>query len=598
MNRVFKQSIFVVVFLLLGYAIADAQVAYVTFVHNSPDASLKKIDLYVGQSGVETKIEDLAFQDAINLNSLVIIFGGFELTYKVAPSTSSSSSEAVYTGTITPEVDKGYVAIFGGTSSPTGYVPNPDGKTFEYNVRSFLVASEIAQPVKLGAVFVHGVTDLEASDIYLRGNNTPITINLKYREQMDTTAELTRVKATIDVTKTGDKTKVLASYSVDLTSITSQVAVFVVSGFKTPGDNNGSADSLALLAVLEDGRVIKYPVLSGSQTSRVQMVHASADPTLQVVDVWINGVRVYDNLGFKKAGGFQNFASGTPMEIAIASATSTSPANPIATITIDPIRPGRTYTMVLHGVSDTSKFVKNPEGRDTRLGIALLENALEASPVAGKNVVRTAHFAPDLPRVTVKSSQTTFLSQGSYSESNPEYLAAEGANDTLWVSDATTDSVLAGFVGSFGGSDKAYLVVITGFLAPDAGNQNGPKRSLMVVSANGGVEPSLIEVTPPMSVAEDLVPATLWSVGPNPASDKFTLRIPLTQKVLRIHGGILTAHVFTQQGLMLGIYPMDIQGLNASVVISTSAFANGSYMVHVTTADGQPVGNATVAVVR
>lgn len=596
-----KRSVLALTLMILGCLQLEAQIAYVTFVHNSPDMAVRKVDLYVTQSNVETKIEDISFQDAFNLNGLVIIFGGFELTYKVAPGTSSSSAEAVYTGSFTPEADKGYVAVFGGTKSPVGYVANPEGITFEYNVRSFLVSSDIADPVKLGAVFVHGVTDLEACDVYLRGGTAPIVANLSYRQQMTKPAELTRAKVTVDFTKAGDKTKTLASFAVDFTTISSQTAVFVISGFKTPGDNNGSTDSLALLAILEDGRVVKYPVLSGSQTSRIQMVHTAPDPTLQVIDVWINGVRTHDNLGFRKAGGFQDYASGTPLEIWIATATSTSGKDALDTVTIEPLRPGRNYTFVIHGVVDTSKYAKNPEGRDTRLGISVLENALETSPIAGKNVVRIAHFVPDLQRVTVKGQATTYLSKGGYSEASPEYLEVTNPNDTMWIRDADTDKAITGFVGNFSGADKAYLVLLSGFKAADATNQNGPKSTLMVVSSNGGVETGLVEVTPDTttsSVPEDLVPATLWSIGPNPATDRFTVRIPITARLMQTHGSILTAHVFTVQGMMLGIYPMDIQGLTATVDIPTSSFANGSYMVHVTTASGYPVGNATVAVTR
>jgi hypothetical protein len=393
-----KRSVLVIALFVVGFAQSEAQLAYVTFVHNSPESAVRTVDLYVIQSNVETKIENVSYQDAVNLNSVVIIFGGFELTYKVAPGTSSSSAEAIYTGSFTPDPDQGYVAVFGGTKSPAGYAPNPDGKTFEYNVRSFLVSSDITDQVKLGAVFSHGVTDLEACDVYLRGGTTPITTNLMYRQHMNKPAELARAKVTIDFTKAGDKTKVLASFAVDFTTISSQTAVFIISGFKTPGDNNQSTDSLALLAVLEDGRVIKYPVLSGSQTSRIQIVHNAPDPTLQVIDVWINGVRTNDNLAFRKAGGFQDYAAGTPLEIWIATATSTSGKDAIDTVLLDPLRPGRVYTLVIHGVVDTAKFAKNPDGRDVRLGVALLENALESSPVAGKNVVRLAHFVPDLTR--------------------------------------------------------------------------------------------------------------------------------------------------------------------------------------------------------
>ena len=55
-----------------------AQLSLITFLHNSAEPELRTADLYVTQVGSTTKIEDINFQSADNLNS-AFIFGDIEL---------------------------------------------------------------------------------------------------------------------------------------------------------------------------------------------------------------------------------------------------------------------------------------------------------------------------------------------------------------------------------------------------------------------------------------------------------------------------------------------------------------------------------------
>lgn len=577
---------------------AGAQVAQVTFLHNAADPTLAVVDLYVSQSGNTTKVEDLAFQKASPLSE-AFIFGGIEVTFSIAPSTSTSEAEKLLSYSFTPNADAGYIVIAQGVASSTGYVPNPDGKNISASMSHFEVPLFSGNPNQTGVMFAHGATDLEKCDVYSRGGATPLFRDLIYSEHIDTMKNVDRKRTTFDLTKVGDKKTVYASFEVDFASYSSETIVLVVSGFKTPNDNNNATTPLALLAVLEDGSVVKNDLIAGSQTARVQIVHNAADPAAASVDIWVDGVKSIDNLAFRKASAFTDLPAGSPLTIGFAPATSTAYKDTIKTVVLPALRPGRSYHLIAQGVVDTSKFAKNPGGRDIALNIFVAEGALEKSSETGKTSVRSAHGATDAPTVRIEGSLANYTGNVSYGDITSEYINVTPSMDTLWLVSSDSGKKIKGWEANFAGSDRATMVLASGFLDPVA-NNNGPAFKLILVDASGNVNDRLTEVNPPVTSVEeeDIVPATLWRLMPNPANDQFTLSVPLTADLVKAHGMLLTAQVFTSQGVLVGVFPMQTQGLNATVTVPTSAIAQGSYYVHVTTAGGVHVGAGMVQIAR
>ena len=124
------RSLLIVTAICIGVAAANAQTAFVTFLNNSADVSLKTVDLYVTQQNVTEKIEDLAFQQTKNLEG---IFGDLPVNLKVAPGSSTSISEAVVSYDFTPKSDSGYMAIVSGVRTPAQYAPNPNSRNGNCN---------------------------------------------------------------------------------------------------------------------------------------------------------------------------------------------------------------------------------------------------------------------------------------------------------------------------------------------------------------------------------------------------------------------------------------------------------------------------------
>lgn len=586
MNRLFLLA----GIMLFGWATPSmAQLASATFVHSSPDPSLRVVDLYVTQAGIIYKVDDIAFQKASNLTE-VAIFGDLEVTLSVAPSTSAGISESIYETVFTPEADKAYMAIFSGVRKPSDYLPNPSGKSTALAITTYEVPSENTNPSKTAVYIFNASTDLEAGDVYARGTDKALAANVAYLDRSLTAGVLDRKSVTIDYTKPGEKTKVLASFSVDLAALSSDVLICVISGFKTPGDNSKSLDTLALLSVLEDGRVSRSPLIAGSQTCRVQIVHAAADPAYGVVDLWVNGTKQFDNVTFRKASAFVDVAANTPLVIGLAPATSTAYKDTLGTITLDPLRPSRAYTIVALGVSDTSKFAKNPDGADPRFKLSVFEGALEKNATT-KTGVRTLHAVTDASRVSFAGATASFASKLGYGEMTPTYVETEPTSDTVWMTDGDGKK-LKGFICDFRGAARATILIATGFADP-AANGSGPGLSVILVDANGNVNGNIPAIDPPdpSSVSEQDLFASGWRLGPNPSSDVVQLEIP-------VQTDAIVYSVLNTQGETVLSGALQLDGQVGTALLRVADMAPGAYRVVARSASGTLLGSMGLIVRR
>lgn len=577
-----------------AFASANAQLAYVTFLHNSPDAVLKTIDLYVTQQGNTTKIEDIPFQQSKNLDG---IFGDFAVNLKVAPGTSGGIGEAVSSYDFTPKSDSGYMAILNGVINTGSYVANPNSKPIGIEITSFYTVFEIADHSKTGFYIVHGATDLEAADVYIRGVATPLATNLAYGSRTLNPSPATRNEVTIDLTKVGDKTKVLASFSMDISSLASEVVVLVVSGFKTPADNNGSTDSLALLAVKEDGSVTRMPLIAGSQTARVQVVNNLPELQFINVDVWLGAeslpaaVKKIDNLGFRSATTFQEYPSGSRLIFGIAPSNSTLYRDTIFADTIDNLKPGLTYTLVLTGVKGAS-MKANPEGIDSIAHVEVLEAALEAPSQLGELAIRAGNFVTDANPLTI-TGQSQFIAGASYLESAPQYVPGEPRRDTIWVRDDSTGARIKGYVCIPCEQSRALLVLTSGFRDP-AANNNGQAFKLIFVQTDGTVISNAPEVdTSAVSGVDDFTfeGATAVRAYPNPARGDVNVAWGGFA-----NGAGATVKVFDATGNLL--LTMPVQAGLQSTSFSTATLPTGMHFARVFSADGSAVGSTSFSVLK
>ncbi len=582
-NHIRLFAVSVAVLLTLGTTALHAQLVGVTFLNNSPDPALQTADIYIAQGGGTQKGEDIRYQSADNLPS-VFIFGDLETTITVAPGSSSSEADKVAQLTFTPAIDATYMIVVSGVSSPDGYAPNPEGADIGYTLTVFETPFFGGDPTKIGTMFVAGATDQNRFDL-LGAPNVPIVAGLAYPNYTDTITAVDRTISRFILTAPGKPADVFGAFDVNLQGYSSDVVVFVLSGFKTPQDN-ASGEPLVLLAVLEDGNVIRNELVQGSQTASVQLIHNAADPSAKIVDVWLNGQKAIDNFTFRTGTGFVDVPAGEPLTVGIAPATSSKYADTLFTVTLPALRTGKTYQVFAQGVATPETFAANPQERDIAFKLTVAEDALVESTTDGKTSIRVAHGVTDAGALVVQSAAgVTYATGELYGDISLSYLAVDPVADTLWVYDSVGGSPVVGFVANLSGSKRAAVLMASGFVQPSE-NNNGDPLALVLIDVNGRgtVLPSVLP--PVVSVSEEptATPTGTLTLAPNPASDVVTLHCADASAssivITDLHGNV------------------QVTPISDGLTMSTAHLATGLYVVRLLNADGSLAGVRTLRIVR
>ncbi len=109
------------------------------------------------------------------------------------------------------------------------------------------------------------------------------------------------------------------------------------------------------------------------QNARLQIVHNLSDPALPVVDVFVNGLRVSNNLAYRQSTTFIEVPSGPAIDVGIAPDVAGSAADTLKNVRLA-LDPNRNYVAVLSGVTSAG-FVPNPDGRDTGMRLIVMSGA-------------------------------------------------------------------------------------------------------------------------------------------------------------------------------------------------------------------------------
>jgi|GEM_PF-834320 len=240
----------------------------------------------------------------------------------------------------------------------------------------------------------------------------------------------------------------------------------------------------------------------------VQIIHNSADPTAEFVDVYVNGVLTLDDFEFRTATPFVVLPADTFLNIDVAPSTSTDVSESIYNLGTT-LASGETYVAVANGVIDPTQFDDSLNTID--FGLDIFTGAQQASTNPGENSILIHHGATDAPTVDIVETSVplgTVADDISYTEFQG-YADVPNADYVINVELADNSAVVASYeanLDSFVGgnlSDQAITVLASGFLDP-AVNQNGAAFGLWAALPTGGALLELPEVEAvPMIPAPD-----------------------------------------------------------------------------------------------
>jgi hypothetical protein len=216
----------------------------------------------------------------------------------------------------------------------------------------------------------------------------------------------------------------------------------------------------------------------------VQIVHNSADPAVESVDIYINGDLAIPALDFRNATGFIDLDADVEHTIVVTPAG----ADITAGFTFEGVtfERGESYYVVASGVATPNDFAANPNEVSTAFFLDVVPAKAAATEAEQVEFV-IYHGATDAPGVDIDARDVAQLAADAQYTDNTGYIAVPAGAYTIDISPAGTGTIIASF-----GADLTPLaggtamVLASGFLDP-AANQNGPAFGLIAVLADGTV---------------------------------------------------------------------------------------------------------------
>ena len=408
-----------------------AQTARVQIIHNSPSPT---VDVYAGPALL---LDNFAFRTA---SPFIDVPAGIPIPVGVAPASSTSSADAIFTQTLTLESGKTYVVVASGIVGDPNF---PFSLSINGNGReSASVAGTVDVAVHHGSPGAPAV-DVDAGFI---GN---VISDLAYS---NFTGYLNLPAAKYDfIVRVAGTSTLVGSYRADLSGLGGGAATVFASGIL--GDPNAA---FGIFAALPNGTVIQLPA---TPTARVQVIHNSPSPT---VDVYAGATLLIDNFAFRTASPFIDVPADIPVNIGVAPEGSASSAEAIFSQSLV-LETGKKYVVVASGVVGNASFP---------FSLAVNNEAQEASAGgAGSVDIAVHHGSPGAPNVDVDEVFTgTVISNLSYGNFTG-YLGLPAAKYDFAVRAAGTQTVVASYRADLSGlGGGAATVFASGIL----GNANTP----------------------------------------------------------------------------------------------------------------------------
>ncbi len=234
---------------------------------------------------------------------------------------------------------------------------------------------------------------------------------------------------------------------------------------------------------------VPFGTFNINPTTEIQFINNSADPNLNLIDIYVDDVLEVDNLGFREATAFLDYNVGTQVEIKVATSNSSSSANSFYTLTTD-LDQDNKYIIVANGVQNPSNFdssINNPIDFE----LSLTPNARKVTQgLSGITDILFHHGATDLPSVDIVE---TLLPVGPVANnlvySNfPNYIQVATSNYQFDVKSQDGTSLIITYdapLSNFGLQNEAITIIASGFLDP-TNNQSGEEFGLWLATPNGG----------------------------------------------------------------------------------------------------------------
>ncbi|MFP4369446.1 MAG: DUF4397 domain-containing protein [Candidatus Kapaibacterium sp.] len=545
--------------------------AEVQLVHNAAFPSADTIDVYIND--VKTGNTDgLTFRSA---TEFIEIDARSDITIKIAQAGSEGPDDKILKQYNIGRLDAGTknIIMINGVIGE-GYA-NPDTqREIVLNVYPFETRTTDNEPAAAEVQFFHGVTDAPIIDIYSDEENL-LADNIDYGENSEFISSLTGEHKIRITTGTAPSTE-LGKYNYNSDDYDNKDLTLFLSGFLTLDDEPPilpDTYGMGLYGVDRDGNVYQIP--EDTPSAYMQLVHNSALPAFEVVDIYINDQKpdVLDDFEFRTATPFLSLPAETEIEVKIALSASTGPNNNIyKTFTLGPLEAEKYYYAVAAGI-DGQDFENPVDGRDIQINVF----PTEAHPASSTSNLAEARVFNGITDLIPLSAFNTEVAGGDIFQNLDfgEYSDIWEFLPDVYFFRLITSEQPETFLGLWEADFSEYagesmLVFISGFHTPS--NESVPVPSeydigVYVAFANGNV----ISLPEANSVRTNVEEEDGISLYPNPAHDQ--IKIDIMEDIKK-------AACYNLMGERIAVFD------NVENSIDIGKFAPGTYYLKIYTKSG------------
>lgn len=545
---------------LFSTTVAVAQTARVQVIHNSADAIADSVDVYLNH-GPSPLLDNFAFRDA---TPFIDAPAGSPITIDVAPKSSSSAAESIYTLTTTLTAGETYILVASGIVSGSGYSP-----ATPFAIDVYAMGREAASNGSNTDLLVfHGATDSPEVDVYEATGPAELAGDVAYGEFAGY-LELPTAEYFLEIRDNSGSTALLG-YDAPLETLSLQggAGVVVASGFLDPSVNSDGPDFGLYVALPSGGDMVPLPV----SMARLQVIHNSADAIADSVDVYLDDELLLDNFAFRDATSFIDAPAGAELTIDVAPKSSSSSAESIYSLEVT-LMSQETYILIASGIVSGSGYSPSPA-----FGIDVYAMAREEATNGSNTNLLVYHGSSDAPTVDVyeASGPSELIGNLAYASFADEYLELPTADYTIEVRDETGTSVVQTYsapLSALSLDGAAVTVVASGFLDPSA-NSDGAAFGLYVALADGGELVALPVVDVPTSLADNVATADI-TVYPNPALHSINISIAGDIQ------DVAAIQIFSSDGRLINTFVPN----NQQTTIDINSYDSGIYYITYTVSD-------------
>jgi|GEM_PF-2399764 len=410
------------------------------FIHNAADIALQSVDIYLNNNKVAA---------ALNFRNATPFLTTNTGNTEVRISSANQTDTLFFIPSINLISGKSYLAMAMGLKDTNGFAINPDGVNRILNITGFDSMPESSTVSgSFQYLVANGNTDAPALSFNRVPSQTSVISGLKYG---DFSALRTDNTGYIFNISNDTKSEYNGAYSINAAAYLNQSGVVFTSGFYRTAGNPTNAATFKVMMALSNGTVIELPRLQ----NKLQIIHNSPDTTIRKVDVYANGIKIVNDLGFRNATGVANGTDAyVPVRINLTRGNASDTTNALWSISM---LPDSNFNIAIAYGFTGAAYRSNPEGISTAFGVKMITPGKILSSFPNPtNEVTFFHGSANMGKLNIQGEQEAlFVAKETSYGSLYKYSPAKGnAGASYFINDGVTGkgllSAKVNFVGRNG----------------------------------------------------------------------------------------------------------------------------------------------------